>query len=59
MSPDDAPDACNAGTDTIDRITLDPGSDAEEAVLVAAAASAVVGFLRERPGLPGDSNRLG
>lgn len=38
---------------------LDPGSDAEEAVLVATAAGAVVAFLRERGRQPGGSDKLG
>lgn len=42
-----------------ERVTLDPESDAEEAVLVTAAASAVVGFLRERQGQPGGSESYG
>lgn len=40
-------------------MVLDPGSEAEEAVLVTAAAGAVAGFLREIKRHPGGSNRFG
>lgn len=42
-----------------DVVVLDAGSEAEEAVLVTAAAGAVVGFLREIKRHPGGSNRFG
>lgn len=41
-----------------DAITLDPGSDAEEAVLVTAAAIAVVAFLRKLQDQRGGSQKL-
>lgn len=42
-----------------DAVVLNPGSEAEEAVLVTAAAGAVVGFLREIKRHPGGSNKFG
>lgn len=42
-----------------DAVVLDTGSDAEEAVLVATAAGAVVAFLRERGRRPGGSETFG
>lgn len=43
-----------------DAVTVDAGSDAEEAVLVTAAASAVLAFLRELGHQPGkESEGLG
>ncbi|CAM9795603.1 unnamed protein product [Ascophyllum nodosum] len=48
-----------AGNEAADTVVLDPGSEAEEAVLVTVAASAVVVFLREIKRHPGVSQRVG
>lgn len=40
-------------------VVLDPGSEAEEAVLVTAAAGAEVGFMREIKRHPRGSKRFG
>ena len=48
-----------AGDEVGDTVLLDPGSEAEEAVLVTAAASAVVVFLREIERHAGVSQKVG
>lgn len=53
----------SGGPTGVGAVVLEPGSDAEQAVLVAAAAAAVVAFLREtqqqRSGAGGGSEKLG
>lgn len=49
----------DVGDSVGDAVVLDPGSEAEEAVLVAAAAVAVVAFLRDMQLQPGGSQRAG